>query len=287
MISPGGIQMTQELGNPDFVTRMSHRFVSIRRFLPRALVSVAVLGLAFWVGCSDDEENPMNPGGGATSTTFSGMFIGGGDGGRMSLTIATTSLAPALRSGSLRSVVVTASGSLDLDGGAVIPFTGTYDTVTDSMDAFATDPLGDYTLAGAYDSTGTVGGVLGSYDGPNGSGFFGCLAGTPGSITTLCGSFDNQSMTETGLWNTIIYADEVAGAAVPDGSSTLIGFEGTVTGTGNPRQISIAGSDGAVDLTATGTWDTVTNQITGTWDTVDSGTQAPIDNGTWSGDPCD
>lgn len=275
--------MTQGRGLPDFVTRMSQRLSFVRRFMPRALACVAVLGLVTWVGCSDDEENPMNPGGGGpTSTSFTGMFIGGGDGGRMSLTIATTTLAPALRSGLLRSAIVTATGSLDPNGGAVIPLTGTYDTDTDSV--YATG--GGYSIAGAYDSTGTEIAMLGGYTGPNGDGFFACL-GASTSITTLCGSFDNQSMTETGLWNIFIYGDDVAGAAVPDGASTVLGFEGTVVGTGNPRTINLSGSDGAVDLTGTGSWNTTTNVVTGTWDTVDSGTLMPIDNGTWGGTPCD
>ncbi len=272
--------MEREPGLRGSVTRMSQPFAAIRRFMPRVLACVAVLGLITWVGCSDDDEdNPMNPGGGGpTSTSFTGLFIGGGDGGRVSLTIATTALAPALRS-----AIVTATGSFDLDGGAAIPLTGTYDTDTDSV--YATG--GGYSIAGAYDSTGTEIAILGGYTGPNGDGFFACLAGASTSITTLCGSFDNDTMTETGLWNILIYGDDVAGAAVPDGGSTVIGFEGTVVGTGNPRTINFSGSDGAVDLTGTGSWNTTTNVVTGTWDTVDSGTLTPIDNGTWGGTPCD
>ncbi len=244
---------------------------------------VAIFGLG---GCGDD-DNPANPGGGGgpTQTQLTGGFIGGGDGGKLTLTVATGTLAPprpGLRAGA---VDVGATGTLDLDGGGLVSLSGTYDTVTDSLNLSDGLP-GGYAFVGVYDTTGADPGIIGGYTGPNGNGLWGCFVGTESTVKVFCGSFENAGMTVSGRWSLIIIADRLIGGMVATGSSDIIGFEGTVTGSSNPRILSMAGEEAGVELTGAGAWDTTTNDLSGTWSTSDSGTQAPIDNGTWASTLC-
>lgn len=258
------------------------RFLNVNSRLIRRIFTLAALtSVALWIGCSDDESNPVNPGGGTTSSSLSGAFVGSGDGGRLSVTIASATLAPALRSASLGVDSVTATGSLDPDGGSVVSLTGTYDTDTDTLKL--TD--GGYTLLGVFDSTGSVDGIVGSYAGPNGTGMFGCFVASAGAVQTSCGSFVNMGATVSGRWNAIILGDEALAGAVASGDDEVVGMEGVVTGTGNPRTITLAGEGSMFQLSASGSWDTTTNTITGTWETTDG--VSILDTGTWDGSPCD
>ncbi len=250
-----------------------------------ALACLGVISLVVLVGCGDD-DNPANPGGGTpASTNMYGTFAGGTIGGKLTISIAATALAPPRPSTGIRTHLVTATGSMDLDGGGVIQLGGTYNDETDTLKISG----GGYTFIGTYDATGTVPGILGGFTGPD-QGFFGCVTGTASSVKVFCGTFVNAGVTVDGRWNILIVGDELAGLAVVTGSSGVVGLEGTITGTGNPRQITIelVSSDDIVadsQLSADGTWDTTTNEVSGTWTLYDS-TPTQIDNGTWTGGLC-
>ena len=261
------------------------------RLFQRLFAVLALAGLLTWVGCSDDDES--NNGGGTPTTSMSGAFVGAGDGGKLTVTIASTTLAPGLRAakaqwgaggakilgaGSVASHGIGASGSADLDGGSVVTLSGTYSDETDTLNLTG----GGYTFVGEYDDTGPA--IFGAYAGPNGVGLFGVVQG--GGVQVFCGSFVNTGATVNGRLNLIIRGDEVGGAGVPEGSSEGAGFEGTVTGTGNPRTVTLGGETGGGEsFTATGDWDTTANTITGTWEQSDG--VNVLDSGTWEASLCD
>lgn len=253
-----------------------------RRVMLCLLLFVALSLLPF-AGCSNT-ENPVTPGGGGpTSTSLTGLFVGAGDGGKLTLTIASASLAPTLRAASLGADVVSATGILDPDGtGATIPLSGTYDTATDTLNVSG----GGYVLLGFLEKTGTI---SGDYSGPNGSGVFGTFVGSSSATKVFCGSFENATMTISGRWNLAAVGNNVGGFGAADagGVTQTFGLNGSATGTSNPREIMLTGSLGNDSLSAAGNWDTTTDQVQGTWDRFANGTVDPVDTGTWVGGLCD
>src|SRR6266852_5486751 len=101
---------------------------SLRRPFPLILALAALLALATWFGCSkDDKKNPLSTGGGgATSTSFSGWLANGSQSGKVALTVNKASLAGRPYAGA-GVATVTASGTLQFSGTAVIALTGTFD----------------------------------------------------------------------------------------------------------------------------------------------------------------
>jgi hypothetical protein len=274
---------------------MSSLFATRSGFFTRLLTATALTGALVGVGCSDDDNDP---GGGnpTPTTTMTGAFVGAGDGGRASVTVSTTTLAPGLPrtkiqpgaggarilgTGSVATHNVFASGSFDLDAGGVVGLSGTYSDETDSLHLTG----GGYTLLGAYDDTGGIAAITGAYNGPNGIGFFAVVNAPASSVTTFCGTFVNAGATLTGRLNLVVIGSDAGGAGFPDGDPEGVGFEGTVTGTGNPKTISLSGSTNDGPFTATGDWDTTTNTVTGTWEQKD-GSDNVLDSGTWEADFC-
>jgi hypothetical protein len=243
-----------------------------------ALAALGIVSLLTFNGCGDDNnDNPTNPGGGATSTSFTGTFVNGSEGGLMTVTVNTTTLARALRA----ATAVTASGVITPDGGSPISLTGTYDSATDSLYLNG----GGYAFGGQYDGSGAIAGIAGLYTGPNGAGQFGCATGSSASIGVYCGTYQNQAVTETGNWNLVTSGSYIVGLAVPSGQTFGLGLEGTLTGTGTTRTITVGSDDGNGGLlTATGTLNTTTHAMSGTWHTTQDA--APVDSGSWSGNLC-
>ena len=275
---------------------MSSLLATRSGFFTRLLTATALAGTLVGVGCSDDEEN-KNGGTPTPTTTMTGAFVGAGDGGRLSVTVSTTTLAPArpsaklqwgagggriLGSGSVAEHNVGATGSLDLDGGAVVGLSGTYSDETDSLNLTG----GGYTLLGAYDATGAVGAITGAYAGPNGIGVFIAVNTASSNVTTFCGTFVNAGATLSGRINVIVVGNEAGGAAFPEGDPEGAGFEGTVTAIGTlDRNITLSGDSGSGPFTLAGVWDTTTNTITGTWEQSDG--ISVVDSGTWEANLCD
>lgn len=250
--------------------------------VPLALATLGLVSLLAINGCGDDNnDNPTNPGGGATTTSFTGTFVSGYEGGMLTVTVNTVSLARSLRAGS---AAVTATGVLSPDGGTAVNLTGTYDATTDSLYLAG----GSYTLAGQYDGSGPIAGIGGVYVGPNAHpGVFGCAVGGSSSIQVYCGTFENDAVTLTGRWNLVLSGNQIAGIALPDGDNAPEPplLQGTVTGTGTSRPVTLGYDDGnGFVISAVGTLDTSDHTVGGSWHTTQD--SAPTDSGTWSGDLC-
>jgi len=254
------------------------------------------LGAGLLGGCGDDDNDSNGNGGGGgggggpTSTSFAGFFSSGSENGSLTVTINSTSLAApfghrssaAWRNPLAPVAVITASGTMKPIGGSAISLTGSYNDQTDSLGLSNT--TAGYTLAGAYDTTGSFDVVIGQYDGPSGTGFF---AGVQGATTqnTYCGTFDSNTTATTGSWDILITGGKVGGIAFPT-SGEPFAFDGTIETTGAMRNITAGDSDpGVFTLTVTGTLDTTTNTVSGTW-TYDDLITPTTDSGNWSGSLC-
>ena len=256
------------------------RLFPVPRIARLARASIGLLAMFAMAGCSGEDDNPVDPGVGTPSTQFTGTFINGNEGGLMNLTIASATLAPALRAASIGAHDIVANATLSPDVGGTINLTGTYNEEADSLNLIG----GGYTMSGKYSSTGGVGGIVGRYMGLNGSGFFGCALGGSSAVKVYCGSFENQPQTVSGRWNILIIGDEVVGVAAPSGGNPF-GFSGTASGTGTTRAIAIfTDSGGGAVVRANGTLDTTTNDVAGTWTFEED--FVVTDTGTWSGTPC-
>ena len=178
---------------------------------------------------------------------------------------------------------MTATGTLNPSGGGSIALSGTYNTETDTLNLQGSL----YTFAGQYDSLGVPPGIVGGYTGPNGSGIFGCFSGGPSVVKPYCGSYINATETVGGRWNFIAIADTAfGGATFAVGSSSGITFEGTITGTGTIRTMSLQGGNPPdLVLTGAGTIDVSTGIADGTW-TLQDNVAPSTDNGTWDGSLC-
>ena len=248
----------------------------------RTLLIAAIIALAAFAGCGND-DNPAAPGGGTpapTTTTFSGVMIGtGSENGTITVTVATTSLA-----GGLAGAPVTASGTVNPTGSATVPLTGTYDAATDSLHLSG----GGYTLEGEYDdnpSGDAFKSIAGGYTGPNGNGFFAAVLQGAAQVRLFVGTFENQTTTISGKWDMVV-ADTLAGCiAFPDGGTIddVVPMVGRAGNTGTSRAITLAGGSGTLTVTASGTWNTTTDSVSGTWNSND--TSGPTtDTGTWAGE---
>jgi hypothetical protein len=251
----------------------------LRRPIPSLLTLAAVLGLTFWVGCGDDNKNPVNPGG-ATSSSFAGWLGNGSESGMLTLTVSMGNLAGRLHAPGAASVTVTATGYLTLSGGATDTLNGTFDDETGYVDIVG----GGYTLDGIYDP-GPPSVMFGSYTGPNGSGDFACQVGGMSSADIYCGTFENEALTSNGTFIVAVRGNELEGAAIESGSSNPTGFTGTVSGTGTVRDLAISSTiTNGYRLIASGQVDTGTHVVSGTYTIEYLG--APNDAGTWSGELC-
>ena len=125
--------------------------------------------------------------------------------------------------------------------------------------------------------------ITGRYAGPNGNGAFICLAGSPDTVRTYCGTFRSDSTTTSGRWNFAVRGDTLVGFALDQGSQFELGFSSLLTGTTAERQFqAIAGSApsntyywlGSVNASAglaSGTWLGFTGGILrerGSWTSV-------------------
>ena len=252
----------------------------LRRPLPSLLTFAAALSLTLMLGCGDDNKNPVNPGGGATSSSFTGWFGNGTESGMLSVTVSQGYLAGRLRPPGAATLIVNATGMLRVSGGATDTLNGTFDDETGYIDIAGTN----YTLSGVYDS-GPPSVVLGTYTGPNGDGQFECEVGGASSADVYCGTYQNEAHTSNGSFIFAIRGSQLKGAAIEEGSGDATGFTGTATGTGTTRTLAVASTiTNGYKLTATGQLDTGTHQVGGTYK-IDYNA-APNDSGSWSGQLC-
>ena len=214
------------------------------------------------------------------NTHLTGTFISASEGGYMTLTIQSGFLAQVKPAASMGQHAIQATGTLHLDAGGMIQVAGYYNPETDTLAVAGSG----YTLVGAYDESG-VDAIVGQYIGPTDAGFFGCAVGSSSAVRVYCGEFQNEGLTVGGRWNLIVVGTNVVGIAISTDNDQFP-FEGTVSGTGTTRTITLSANDGAGGtLTATGTLDTATFTISdGTWTTEIN--SVPVDSGTWGGALC-
>ena len=250
----------------------------LQRPLPSLLTLATLLGLTFWVGCGDDKKNPMNPGGGVTSSSFTGWFGNGSESGRLSLTVSRGYLAGQLRAPGSTPTVVAATGFLTLSGGATDTLNGTFDDESGYIDVAGAN----YTLSGVHDS-GPPSVVLGTYIGPNGDGQFECEVGGASSADVYCGTYQNEAHVSNGSFIFAIRGSQLKGAAIDSTDAT--GFTGTVSGAGTTRALNISSTiTNGYKLTATGALDTGTHEVGGLY--MIEYNAAPYDSGGWIGVRC-
>jgi hypothetical protein len=270
----------------------------------RALVAaVAAASALAFAGCSDDDE-PVGPTYNPTpATQFTGVFAGGADGGQMSVTIMSTSLAAA-RPGAVGrlapprlvapglvapgpadshsvSTSVQALATLSPTGGGVANLTGTYDTAADTLNLSGSG----YSMRGVR--TGSTGSseLLGSVIGPNGTAGMRCGEGSTG-IKTYCATYSSNSTALTGRFNFYISGTEITGVAVAAGANAGAWIGGTATGTGATRSITFTGFfQGPNEFSGTGVLAVATGDVAGLWTLYDD-LGNPIDSGSWSGVEC-
>lgn len=269
---------------------MNREFKSHGLRLPAVFGLAAVLALGLVVGCSNDDDNPANPGGGVTTSAFTGWLASPSENGSLAITVNAPNLAGRIGVPNAPQAAVTASGTLTLAGSAPIALTGDLD-----------DTSGDVTLAGSgYTLTGIYvpgppSNIFGSYTGPNGDGAFDCLTGGSSSATVMCGTWISSNLTDPdgnallGSFTFSIRGSTIEGVMYAQGSQQ-VNFTGTVSGTGASRPVLVTAEVlGAYRLTANGTLDTTTNTITdGTYLLEDlSPGGNPDDTGTWTSGLCD
>jgi hypothetical protein len=253
---------------------MRLRLVSRRSLI--ACVSLALLTVFLLPGCSDDDDgDPVGPDRGTTELT--GTFAQEDEGGMMTITIQSGTLARALRSGSIASRTVGVSAVLTPEVGAPVHLTGTYREESDTLNLSG----GGYEMVGEYDDTTTA--ISGSYTGPIGPGSFACATGAPGQVGVYCGTFEDETYFNSGRWNLVVAGTQLHGIfATYSGEIT---FQGTVTGTGTIRTVAVHDhmSYGAY-FVVDGTLDTDADTLGGTWGVDDNGTYTY--HGPWSASAC-
>ena len=238
------------------------------------------------VGCSDDNKSTGPDGGGPTSG-FTGLFVTGSASGKMVLTISSATLAGRirpLRAASVGAHRVDASATITPTGGSSINLIGFYSDEEESL--YVAGP--NYTLIGHYDDSETPPSFTGSVTSTGGDGIFGCFLGGTTTVKIYCGTYESTSGPAAGSWNMVSIDTSLVGVAFPAGGSAsdLITFDGTIERTGTTRAIAFTGGDpGVLDLTGTGTYDTVTTDVSGGW-VLDDVTDVNDDGGTWMGKLC-
>lgn len=264
--------------------RSPSRTHALEAFAPRPIVMMLVIAFSIFAlpGCSK-KSSSNNPGGGPANTfTMTGIMINGTENGALAITILSATLAQSPGSLYRPEMVVGASATFKPVAGGTIALSGTYDTDSDSLKLAGSG----YTVLARVDPADTPPSVVGQYDGPNGIGLFGALSDTGLTSPKLfCGSYQSSSTSEAGNIAVLLSGTNVAGIAFSSFAQSFYPFEGTVTGTGTSKTLAMMGSEGGVDVTIDGTYDTLSGTSSGTWQTNVTG-GGPLDSGTWSVMPC-
>jgi hypothetical protein len=259
--------------------------------LALALVLAGAVGVLALGGCSSN-DNPANPGGGTPGTSsFVGMFASGVQSGKLTVTVNTASLARRWGGHLAPRATVTATGTATI-GTTSYPLTGTYDTGSNGI-ALAG---GGYTFGGQFEA-GTHGrpNLNGLWFGPGGSddrGNFVCYQGAAINVKAYCGVYRSiPAAPDSGSFSFAVVDTFLVGFAHSAADTSLTAglvYEGKVTGSGNPRTITINyTAAGQYTLLAPGTLDTLSGAVGGTYTFTDiANGGAGDDNGTYSGAVC-
>jgi hypothetical protein len=204
--------------------------------LARPVCGFALIALLALAGCGDDDDNPVNPGGGSTSTSFTGMAMSGTNSGKLTVSVGSTSLA-AQWGNRTPAVVINATGVLVING-STVNLTGTYDNAADSL----TLSGGGYTFVGTYETVGVPRpSLVGTWTGPGGAtGEFVCPVGSAATVKVYLGQFySTTSPPNSGVFSMVVIDTLLAGFAHPDGAEGGVFFEGTVAASGGVRPVTI------------------------------------------------
>ncbi len=205
-------------------------------------------------------------GGGSQTSSFVGI-VASDDGllsGSITITVATSTLAPpAVTEPNVRDPV-NATGTLSL-GGVQTPLTGAYDP---DLDALALTG-GGYDFGGGFDG---VDRLEGFWTGPGGTSGTFVTSGNSGAVA-YCGTYDADDQSDSGTFSIVVAGNTISGEAVSSFDASHIPLDGVLSGT----TISIY-FPGTTTPLATGTRSG--NNVSGTYDDQQGST------GTWSGSLC-
>ena len=247
------------------------------------LSTVAVIlasGVIGITGCSDDDDNPVGPK--TPSTQFAGVFLGGNNGGRVTLSIPLDSeeLAPARPTSAGPAYEVPVLANLSFDAGASVDLLGSYNEETDSLHVAGNG----YVLVGAYDPAEPIPGITGHFTGPSEPGLFDCVVdagtGSASDVQSWCGEHTQDQNLYEGMYVGVVGWTELLGFIEIEGEP--IHFEGTVTASGDGIYLVHATRDlgaGTV-LAIDGTINPATKDMWGGWVIRVQG--APTQDGEWN-----
>lgn len=217
--------------------------------------------IAVIAGCSKD-DNPVNPGGGSTSTAYVGTMANtaGTESGTLIFSVPNAKMVvPA-------GDTVNVSGKIYLASGDTVDITGTFIHST----GYLTLTGGGYTFTGTLSS----GHLNGTYTGPNGGGGFAATSSTSGTpLKVFCGQYQETSPNTSnhGTFNMLIDGNNLT-VVVSGADLTLYG---TISGT----TVTVFASGTSGTPVATGTIDAGRTVASGSYNTGDT-------QGTWSAELC-
>ena len=239
--------------------RLSPTQVALR--LTAGLLLVGMGGAA----CSSSSPSSV-------STTFAGIVTGdnAGQSGKLTVTASTATPAPPAYLVEQSSPGdVTATGTFQIQGGAAISLTGTYNTTTHALSITGSG----YTFTGVFDGASRL---EGTYTGPTVNGTFVLSKSTGGAAVAYCGTYTSTTPgQDNGVWNFVINGTVISGNAVSAVGGTLIALDGTLSG-GTNITIVIPGTTNTL---ASGTLAS-NGSVSGTYDDGQGST------GTWIGALC-
>lgn len=234
---------------------MSHRLMRLS-----AAFIVATLTLTGLLGCGSDKST--NPPPGAGSTTFTGVVVGNGANGTLTITVATST--PKV------GALVTATGTFTPTGGAAIALAGNHDTDADAvLVTGGTWEFGAQYVNGRLEGGAIESGTL--------KGYFTLVEGSTAEVTVIVGRFDSDDIAEPdGDFSLSISGAQVYGNAVADGKGDVTPLNGTYTAATDDISIVNPLNPTGPPL-ATGTYNATTGAASGTFDDGKGST------GSWSG----
>ncbi len=230
-----------------------------------ALAAAAAAIAALLTGGCGSDKKPSSPEATDSGTTsFTGVFANPFEYGKLSATVATTSMPrahPPLARVHLGSragaAFFEATGSLACST-STYALKGNYDSATGRVNLAG----GGYTFQGLVDVSFARTVLSGTYSGPTGVGLFAC--GLPlDSVQFYCGGYQKKSGLESGRIHLAICDTSIVGIITPSGAGTARLFEG---GLSYWRQITIGALvPGEYHLTGSGELDPTYPFVHGAW----------------------
>ena len=236
---------------------------------------IVLLALLTLPACNNN-NNPSAPvggggGGGNGTTTLTGVAVGSGVGGKLTLILpAGTAPGPQASPFSSRAAV-NVPGSFSPTGAAAIGLNGTYDPSTKALSLSG----GGYTFTGTYYS-GVLRGNWVRTPSPAVGTFVLVLANSSSSVHAYCGTFTSTSGGEGGVFDFVIQGTAIDGIAYTS-SGTEIRLQGALGGT---TAITLIDALHPGPFLATGTLNPSNDTVSGTYD------NGAGNSGTWTGAGC-